>query len=425
MPANNLTSNITRKVARVFLDAAESSRVLSKSVNRQLLQGKFTPQSGAITDFKRPHDYIASETADGDISGETKSHLTAGKASGVVQNWITTAVEWGSHEEALELDQLKEILAPQAVRVINTLEKNLGSFMLNNSGLVAGDPDTAITKWSDISQAGALLQATGVPNDGAWRYVMNPFNTTALADTQAGLASGDNRLVTVAWEKAQITSRFGGLMAMTSNALSTRTASANVDRAGTLAATPDATYLTAKDTYQQTLQLAGMGAGSETIKAGDILEFPASNRLNLATRDVVIGADGSPVLWTAVVLADVVMAGGAATVVVSGPALIEADGQYNTVDRALTSGDVVNILGTEAKVYQPNLFFHEQAFGLGTVKLPKLFSTDTVAISEDGFSLRVSKYSDGDANTQKMRVDILPAFAVFNPLYAGQGFGTP
>ena len=43
--ANNLNSNVTRKVARVFLEAFESSRVVTKTVDTQLLSGKFNRQS--------------------------------------------------------------------------------------------------------------------------------------------------------------------------------------------------------------------------------------------------------------------------------------------------------------------------------------------------------------------------------------------
>jgi hypothetical protein len=49
--------------------------------------------------------------------------------------------------------------------------------------------------------------------------------------------------------------------------------------------------------------------------------------------------------------------------------------------------------------------------------------TDTIATTEDGMSIRITKYSDGDANTQKIRFDLLPAYATFNPFFAGQGFG--
>ena len=55
--ANNLSSNITRKVARVFLDAFEASRVVTKTIDTQLLSGKFNPSTGSNVDFKRPHDY--------------------------------------------------------------------------------------------------------------------------------------------------------------------------------------------------------------------------------------------------------------------------------------------------------------------------------------------------------------------------------
>ena len=65
------------------------------------------------------------------------------------------------------------------------------------------------------------------------------------------------------------------------------------------------------------------------------------------------------------------------------------------------------------------MFFTKQAFGLGTVKLPKLYSTDTIATTSDGMSIRVSKYADGDANTQKIRFDLLPAYACFNPSVCG------
>ena len=60
--ANNFDSNFTRKVAKVFLDKFETTRVLSKNVNTQLLTGRFDPASGENVDFKRPTDYKAERT---------------------------------------------------------------------------------------------------------------------------------------------------------------------------------------------------------------------------------------------------------------------------------------------------------------------------------------------------------------------------
>jgi len=420
--ANNLSSNITRKVARVFLDAFESSRVLTKTVDTQLLSGKFNPSSGSNVDFKRPHDYNSIRTSGGDISSSTKSDIISGKATGTVQNYFTVATEWGNVEEALELDQLDDILAPMARRIVTDLELDLGNYMLKNANLHYGTPGTVVDAWTDVAGAAALMDSIGVPMEGEKYYVMNPYTTTNLSSAQNGLNAADS-LVRTAWEKAQISSNFGGLMAITSNALKTYTSGTTSDRAGTLSAAPTATYVAHKDTMIQSLAVAGFSA-SATIKAGEIVQVTGRNRLSLSTREPILDASGNEILWSGIVTEDVTLNGsGAGTLLVAGPAINEANGQYNTVDTALDSGDVITVLGSASTVYQPNMFYHKQAFGLGTVKLPKLYSTDTIATTQDGMSIRVSKYADGDANTQKIRFDMLPAYATFNPFFAGQGFG--
>lgn len=418
--ANNLNSNVTRKVARVFLEAFEASRVLTKTVDTQLLSGKFNPSSGSTVDFKRPHDYNSIRTSGGDISAATKSDIIAGKATGTVQDYFTAATEWGNVEEALELDQLDQILEPMARRIVTDMELDLGAFIRKNASLKYGTHGTAVDAWSDVAGAGALMDSVGVPMSDDKYYIMNPFTTTSLSSAQNGLNAADG-LVRTAWEKAQISSNFGGMMALTSNALSSFTSGDSADRVGALASTPDATYVTAKDTMQQTLSISGLDG--TVIRAGDMVTITGVNRLNVATRQPMIDATGAQVPWTGTVIANATITAGAATVVVSGAAIYEANGQYNNVTAAPASGNVVTILGAASTLYQPNLFYTKQAFGIGTVKLPKLYSTDTIATTSDGMSIRVSKYADGDANTQKIRFDLLPAYACFNPLFAGQGFG--
>jgi hypothetical protein len=419
--ANNLTSNVTRKVARVFLEAFESSRVVTKTVDTQLLSGKFNPSSGSTVDFKRPHDYNSIRTSGGDISASTKSDIIAGKATGTVQNYFTVATEWGNVEEALELDQLEQILAPMARRIVTDLEIDLASYMLKNASLKYGSHGNAVDAWGDVAGAGALMDSIGVPTAAERYYLMNPFTTSALANVQNGLNASD-QLVRTAWENAQISQNFGGMRALTSNALASFTSGTGADREGILSSDPDVTYVTAKDTMTQVLPVSGFTAGM-VVKAGDMVTITGINRLNLDTRTAMIDASGANVLWTGVVTADVTLTAGAGNITVAGPAIYEANGQYNTVDSAPVQNDVVTILSASNTLYQPNLFFTKQAFGMGTVKLPKLYSTDTIATTEDGMSIRVSKYADGDANTQKIRFDLLPAYATFNPFMAGQGFG--
>ena len=425
MPSvNNLGSNITVPLAKSFLKAFESTRVLTKAVNTQLLKGVFNPTSGSTADFRRPVDHKTDRTATGDISAVDKSDIVVGKATGTVQNYFTVHMDWDEVDEALKMDKMDElVMRPAAERMVTDLELDFGQYMYKNCNLHYGTPGTPVNAWSDVAGADALMTSMGVPGSGNRYYVMNPYVTTNLANVQAGLASGSNSLVDTAWENAQLSMRFGNMRAMTSAALASYTSGSATDRVGSLSATPDGTYLTHKDTMIQTLAVTGFGAGSDTIKAGEIITVTGRNRLGLATRSPFTDEAGNQVLWSGVVTADVTLSGGAGNITVAGPAINEANGQYNTVDTALASGDVVTILGSANTVYQPNMFFHEEAFGIGFVPLKKLFATDTLVTTKDGIMIRCSKYSDGDANKQKVRFDILPAYCTFNPFFAGQAFG--
>lgn len=420
--ANNFDSNVTRQLARVFLEEAEASRVLTKEVDTQLLSGRFSPRSGTTVDFKRPHDYFTHRDSTGDISAN-KNDIQSGKATGTVQNFFTVAMEWTSVDEALKLDQLEQILAPAAKRIITDLEVDLCSYMINNGGFSYGTPGTAIDAWSDVAGATAKAMAMGLPMDDLC-YVINPYVQADLAAAQSALASGKTSLVDNAWERSVISDNFAGAKVMVSNALKARTNSTMADRVGAITATAiDDTYVTHKDTMVQTIEVDGITA-SATINAGEIVEVTGKYQRSLGTREIMYDSSGAGVPWRGVVTQSTTSsAGGVATLTVAGPAIYEASGQYNTVSAALADNDVITFLGTSAAVVQPAMLFSKQAFGLGTVKLPKLYSTDTVATTEDGFSIRVSKYADGDTNKQMVRFDLLPAYATFNPYFGGQCFG--
>jgi len=434
--ANVLDSNITRKLLRIFLKAFESNRVITKTVNTQLFTGQFTPASGSFVDIKRPHDYTTVRTAGGDLTGVQKDDITSGKATAVVQNYFTSATEWENVEEALRLDQLDQILEPMARRMITDLESDFANFMMLNSGLVQGTVGTGVSAWNEVAEAGALMSSIGVPQDMRWFYIINPFTQVALADLQNALSAGSPRLVDTAWERAQITREFGGMSALTSTQLSSYTTNTTADVAGALSATPEASYrlaqatagLTASiaDSMQQGLAVDTFGTTSPVLVAGTTVSVPTRFLLNQSTRLPALDASGAGIPWRGILNADATLATGAGAFVVSSPATFDSgteNPQYNTVVAPLVDTDVLLIESASASTFQPNLFYHPQAFSMATVKLPKLFSTDTVVTTEDGFSIRVSKYADGDTNTQKIRFDLLPAYAALNPWFAGHGWG--
>jgi len=423
---NNFDSNFTRKLARVFLEKFDSERVLSKNVNTQLLSGKFDPSTGTIVDFKRPTDYQSVRTTGGDITSNSASDIITGKASGVVQDYFTVHVNYDEADEALKMDQLDELLAPMATRIKTDMELDFASFMMKNCNLVAGSAGVGVSTWDQIASAGALMQSVGVPMDMPWCYAVNPFTQRSLASNQRSLGGGSDSTVDNANQKAMITRNFAGFNVFTATTLASYTTGSGADRVGTIAANPDVTYATAKDTMTQTIRIDGLANGI-VIAPGETVIISGRNRLNLSTRQPILDETGATVLFKGVVKTGGTVTTGSVSVVISGPAIFETGpgASYNTVASAPVAGDVITLgCQTQNKLVQPNLFWHPQAFGIGSVPLKKLYSTDTIATTEDGLQFRVSKGTSFLQNKQLVRFDFRPAYAVLNPFFAGHGYGT-
>tara|TARA_R110002153_G_scaffold32121_1_gene97387 strand:+ start:4873 stop:6171 length:1299 start_codon:yes stop_codon:yes gene_type:complete len=425
--ANNLDSNITRKVLKKFLPMFSKDCVSAKSVNRSIISDRdFDPSSGDTVDVKRPHQFTAYRNATGDLTSATADSLVAGKASATVQDYITVYTGWSNVERALKLDQLDEILKPMVYRAVSELETSLNSFILKNSAHQIGVAGTSLTTWKQVSRVDAFANEIGFPNDGNLMAQLGSFDVANLADVQAG--QNNNNQNAMAWERAQLTNNIAGINYFRSNALVSHSPGTHTGTL-TLSATPTQTYLVAKDTYQTSLSITGFGNNvTGAVKAGDVIQVTTagSGYLQQQTKQTAYGEGGNEILYTAAVSADADSNGsGVATVIVNGPAIFEASGAYNTIASALASGDSVSVIsGAVGSTNKPNLFYHKDAFGLCTVALPRLEGgVESSSASHEGFTMRVSKFADGVTNTQKLRIDMLPAFACYNPLLAGRLFG--
>lgn len=428
--ANDFASNFTRPLMRVFLEQFESKRVLSKNVNTQLYSGKFNPSTGEDIDVKRPTDYISRRTPKGDVSsGAGKSDIITGKATATVQDYFTVFVDFDEADEAIKMDQLDQLLDPMTTRIVTDFEVDYAAFMMRNTALLSGSVGTSATTWAHIADAGATLMANGVPQDSEWFYTVNPFTQATLAEVQRSLGAGGvaGSLVSEAHRKATIAEQFAGMKVMTATTMATyTTGSQGSDRAGTLTANPDVTYVGAKDTMTQTFAVTAFQANL-VVSAGETFSVTRAggiNRLNLSTRQQVVDAAGAAIAWTGTVTTGVTLgASGEGNITVSGPAIFESSGQYNTVSQAPLNTDVCTLSGSASTTIQPNLFWNKNAFAVASVPIKKLFSTDTVGTTEDGLQLRVSSGADILANEQTVRIDFRPAYGVMNPFFAGQGFG--
>lgn len=419
--ANNFNSNFTRKLMMKVAESFESERVLSKNVDVQTFRGSFNPNTGDTIDIKRPTDYKTTRTATGDMTG-VSSDIITGKASATVQDYITVFVDYDEADEALKMGTDNErFFNDIARRIVTDLEIDFASFMMKNSGLLAGTVGQGVDSWSEIAEAGALLQSTGVPMNKKWCYALNPYSQVSIANEQRSL--GVNPEAGSALRQATVSENFAGMRVMTATTLGSYTTHSAADRAGTVASNPDVTYATHKDTMKQTIAVSGFGANLE-IRAGETVTITGRNRLNLSTRNQIVDATGAPIVFTGVVTEAVTLSGtGTGNIVISGPAIFEANGAYNTTSSAVVAGDVITLGGAASTTYQPNLFWHPDAFSIASVDIKKLYSTDTIYRSQDGLVMRCSKFSDGVTNQQKVRFDLRPAYGVMNPFFAGQGFG--
>lgn len=426
--ANNFDSNFTRRLARIFLKQFETKRVMTKNVDTQLLANVFNPASGTIVDFKRPTDYKSVRTPKGVLSATDISNIITGKASGVVQDYFTVYVEFDEFDQSLKMDQLEKLLDPMSTRMVVDLELDFAEFMMRNSALVAGTVGTPVSEWSDVALAGATMKAFGIPRDGMWNYALNPFGEVTLADKQTQLGGGAaGMLAKSAWEQAIIKKNFAGMDVMEATALGSYTTDGTADREGAVDVAPTQTYLSVKDSMIQTIHVDGITADT-VIKAGEKMTITGPNHLNLSTRKVILDASGNAIPFQCTVVEDVTFTSGEADVLVTGPGIFETDtgnGAFNTIDKLIGDGNVVTfgIQSSSDVTVQPNLFWHKQAFALGSVNLQKLFATDTLATTKDGIRIRVTKFADGLENKQIIRFDMLPAYGVMNPFFAGQGFG--
>ncbi len=419
--ANSLNKNTSEIVLKKFIMGFMDDRVLLNTVETQCMKGVINPSTGDSVQFKRPHQYNAVRTPSGDITGQSNDIISA-TATARISDYITIDMGWTQLEQAIQLNQLEQILAPARDKMITEYESELAQYMINNTGLVSGTPDQPIDAWGDVAGTKSYLHALGVKGDcyGA----MNPWSTQDLADTQSGLASGDNELVNAAWRRARLSRDFGGVQAYNCNSLGSYTMGTSAGAADvTVDASPTVTYSALKDTYQVSVTLSGLPANA-TINAGQQVQFDKTLMLNQQNKNP-LSRRGAGVPFVGTVTADVVADGaGDAVVVLSGAPIFDATApQYNTVSRAITAGDAVTMLGTADETVQPGLFYGKGFVGTGTVELPKLHSWDSSVISVDGISMRATKYSDPKTNTQSMRIDLLPAYCVFNPLMGGQFFG--
>ena len=123
--ANELQGNINKKLLRSFTKNFMADVVAAKTVERQLIVNDFDPSTGTQVAMKRGVQYTPQRSNDGDLTSATANPIRVGQVLGEVGQYITVFVENTQVEEALETDQLDQLLMPIAQDMAITLESEL------------------------------------------------------------------------------------------------------------------------------------------------------------------------------------------------------------------------------------------------------------------------------------------------------------
>lgn len=307
-------------------------------------------------------------------------------------------VSWKFSTQDLTLDvgQYSErYIKPAMIALANQVDSDLCSLykqVANNVGTAGTTPTTFL----NFADAARRMNDGAVPQD-ARRLVLDPSASLYAAEMLKGLYQPE--LVKGAVRGMKI-GPIAGLDTYMDQNVKRHTK-------GTWGTTPlvagaaqSVTYANAAHTYgstSQTLNVDGLTVTTGTALTGDKITIAGVYAVNPVSKETL------SFLQEFTVCADATADGtGAATITIS-PAIITS-GPFQTVSAAPTDNAAITVSAN----YTGNLAFHKNAFGLVTVPLEMPDGADWKAReSHNGYSVRVVKDYDIDADEDVIRLDIL------------------
>lgn len=404
-----LTNSIILKEAMMLLD---NNLVITKLVNRD-----FEPNFG--TETKNGESIRLARPIRGQVrTGATMQaqDITEGSETLAIVQQIGADLEFTSRDLTLSVDKFAErIIKPQMVSIANYLDGQLMTELSNKTYNWAGTPGNVINSYQDLALAPQYLDEMSVPRDRRVG-ILSPGDHWALVPNVAGLFIQDTAKTALTKAKLPMVGDLD--MYMSQNVVTHTNGSwgtTPVLNNGTLSVT----YATAKDTWTQTLTIAGLTNTTGTVAVGDVFTLAgvfAVNQITGATLDFLrqftvrtgCTADGS----------------GNGSIVVSPP--IITSGAYKTCSAAPAGNATITIKGAASTAYKQNLVFHPDAI---TLAVPKMYKPQGAAWCEtqsyEGLNLRLTQGYDIVNDIPQWRFDLIYALKAHQPWLSTRVSGTP
>jgi hypothetical protein len=389
------TTNVVAKEALAIL---QNSLAFAKNCNRDYqdefggnMSRGYAP--GQTINIKRPPRYTYREgrIAVPQSTVETTVPLTVFQGG--------TDINFTSFEKTLSVVQFERKMRAAMASVVNEIERKGLDLARRTVGNLVGTPGslptTQAAAYALLTQAPQKLQEMGAPiGDGGMNLIVNPAMNGAILQGFAGLFNNQSVL-----SKGMQTGLVQGVFDF------------GVKLGQNVARHQNGTQAAGTATVNGAGQVGSnliVGALAGTLTQGTVFTIAGVNAVNPQSRQ------DNNALQQFVVTANV--AAGATSVPIY-PA-ITATGALQTVTASPANAAAITIVGAANAGYDANILFHRDAFTLACVPMDEPeagMGAKTTQMSDDGFTIKVTKVYDGVNDNNLMRLDVLYGYAATYP----------
>ena len=381
-------------VAKETLAILENMLGFAANVNRDW-QDEFSGNQdrgyspGATINIKRPprYTYRTGRVSVPQSTVETTTPLTLSQGG--------TDLNFTNFERTISLQQFEQKMQAAVATVVNEIDRQgcdlARAATFNTIGTPGTLPNTQALALQAILGMNQRLDEMGAPRDKQRTLIMNPAFNAAAVQGLAGMFNAQDKL----------SSQYGKGMLVDSLGMGI-----NMDQ-------NVATHTNGTQAVVGTAVAAGLSGSSiacaalgGTITRGSKVSFPGVFAVNPQSRV----STGTLAQFT--ITADL-LAG--ATALLISPALTPT-GAFQNASNATTAASFT-IFGTASGSFGANVAFHKDAFTLAMVPmaLPPKNTAEVVQMSDNGFTVKVTKFYDGVNDNCIMRLDVLFGWAATYP----------
>ena len=381
-------------IAKEALFQLENNIIMGQKVHREYKK-EFVKVGSTVT-IRKPVKFVVTDGAtrsNQDVIEETTS-IVVDKRKHV--SW-----SFSTQDLTLTIEQYAErYIKPAMIVLANKIDSDLAQEGAQNFFNLVGTPGTTPANFQALADVAQKMDEEPVPDDGMRCLVVNPAARWALANGMGGTGSGGIFNAEIVQGMVR-----RGWLGNIANFDIYGDQNIYVHTVGDHSGTPlvnDASFT--NDT--NVIAFDGMtGSVTGALKKGDVITIDGVNSVN----DVSKQDTGQ--LQQFVVLEDVDTTAGAGSITVY-PDLNDGStastAAYQTVTALPADNAGINIVGTADTAYPQNLGFHKNALALVTVPLELPDSANFKARADwRGYSIRVIKDYDIDADEEIIRLDVL------------------